>query len=186
MASSTSYVEDLYDNRVVIVAGEITEELCSEAIGRIAMLDLLGADELKPIVVLINTEGGSVASAFGVANVIESCVCPVTTVCIGSALSAGSIILISGKTRYAVPHSEIMMHQHSQELNGVSHAELMNYSKASETAYNILVEFYNKRTNLTKKQIKELLAKDSYLTAETALQYDMIDDIGWNLAEWLK
>lgn len=181
----SSYLDDLYDNRIIMITGEINEESCSEAIGRIAMLDLLG-DNNEPIIVLINTQGGLTASAMGVADVIENTSCPVITVCIGLANSAGSIILAAGKQRYALPNSEIMIHQHWQEFSeSINHTELINHAEASKQSYNGLVDFYKKHSNLNKRKLKSLLIKDSYLSPETALEYGFIDGVGWNLNQWI-
>jgi ATP-dependent Clp protease protease subunit len=180
------YLDDLYDNRIVTITGEINEESCSEAIVKLAMLDLSGVEEQKPIVILINTQGGLTASAMGLANVIENSVCPVKTVCIGLASSAGSLILVAGKQRFSVPNAEIMIHQHWQEFQeSITHAELMNYAKVSSESHGSIIDFYHKHSNLSKRKIRNLLLKDSYMTAETALKYGLIDGIGWNLTSWL-
>lgn len=180
-------IDDLFAKRIILLDKEITESNCGEIVGRLILLDLKGKTSKKPIVMLINSFGGVTSGALGVADVMENCVCPVYTVCIGIAQSAGSIILAAGSRRFALKNADIMVHQHWQEFpETLTHKELMHEAKMSKKSHDTLVDFYVSHTKLTRKKIEETLAKDSYLTAEESLKYGLIDEIGLNIHDWIK
>ncbi len=183
----STLVDDLFAKRIVMIDKEVNETSCAEVIGRLVLLELNGKAKKQPIMILVNSFGGYTSGALGIADVIENLTCPVTTVCIGIAQSAGSIILAGGHKRVALPNADIMVHQHWQQFeDNYTHSRLIHEAKASQKHYDILIAFYEKHCKLTKKKLIALLENDSYLSAQEALEYGLIDEIGWNLHEWLK
>jgi len=180
------YLDELFEKRIIIINGEINEETSAEWVGRISLLELQGAKTKKPIIILINTFGGDPHCALSIADIIESCICPTMTVCIGLAISGGSIILAAGAKRYSTPHGNIMIHQQQMDMSPRNHTELVNETIASKVLYKQLEDYYMKVTKQTRPKIKKLLQKDSYLTAFEALEIGLIDDIGWKINEWVK
>jgi len=184
--ANESYLDELFSKRIILIDKEITEELCGEWIGKIALLDLKGAKTKKPIILLVNTYGGDAYAAMGVMDVIKNCVCPVITVCIGVAMSGGSVILGSGTKRYAVPNSRIMVHQHWDDMGPKTHMEIMNEAEESKRLFKQLEDYYVVAMGQSHAKVKKLLEKDSYLTAQDALTLGLIDEIGWKIHDWLK
>lgn len=184
---SLGLIDELFAKRIILLDKEITESNCGELVGRLVLLDLRGKTSKKPIVMLINSFGGFTSGALGVTDVMENCVCPVYTVCIGIAQSAASIILAAGSKRFALKNADIMVHQHWQEFpETLTHKELMHEAKMSKKSHDNLVDFYVNHTNVNRKKIEEMLAKDTYLTAEESLKCGLIDEIGWNIHDWIK
>ena len=180
------YLEKLFSKRIILIDKEFNEETCSEWVGKITLLDLQGLTKKRPIILLISSYGGDAHCALGMSNVILNCICPVITICIGIAYSAGSIILASGTKRYAVENSNIMIHQHNLTVGNLKHTELINEVEASKDTYKKIENFYVKATNQTRSKIKKLLEKDSYITPEEALKLGLIDEIGWKIHDHVK
>ena len=180
------YLDELFEKRIIIIDKEFTEETCAEWIGKLILLDLQGAKTKKPIIILINSYGGDLHGALGLMRIIKNSVCPVYTVCIGIAQSSGSIILSAGKKRYSVPNASIMIHCHRISYNSeYNHFEIMNESEGSKKSFKQLEDYYVEVTGQTHPKIKKLLEKNSYLTAEEALSVGLIDEIGWDIHNWV-
>jgi len=184
--SETTYLEELFEKRIILVDKDVSPESCGEWVGKITLLDLKGAKTKKPIILLINSYGGDAYASLGMIDVIKNCVCPVITVCIGIAMSGGSVILGAGSKRYAVPNSRIMIHQHSDEIGLKTHTEIMNDAEESKRLFKQLEDYYVEVTGLPNSKVKKLLEKDSYMTAQDALTLNLVDELGWNIHEWLK
>ena len=104
--------------------------------------------------------------------------CPVHTVCIGQAASAGSLILAAGKegNRYALPHSKIMIHQPSGGFSGQAsdikiHAEEILKTKKR------LNEIYQKHTKISIGEIEKAMERDSFFDPEEAQKFGLIDKV---------
>src|ERR1700733_12053308 len=108
---------DLLKQRIISINDEFTAESCSYWAGRIILLNKDATDKSTgkitnkkpPIVLLINSSGGSIYNAFGLIDIVKKSTIPVVTVCIGEASSAASMLLASGKKRYATENSTIMV-----------------------------------------------------------------------------
>ena len=86
---NTSYEDILFKNRIMQINKEFSSETCAEWIGKIIALDIL---EEKPIILLINSEGGDALSALGVIDLIQSIRSKVYTVCMGATFSCASMV----------------------------------------------------------------------------------------------
>jgi ATP-dependent Clp protease protease subunit len=186
LSEFSTYIDDAYAKRIILIDREITEESCSEWVTRLILLDLQTAASKKPIILLINSYGGDMHAALGLSDIIKNCKAPVHTICIGVAQSAGSILLASGKKRYTVPNAEIMMHCHfAPSEENLTHYQLVNATEASTKSINQLIQFYIDNTTMTKKKIIECLKKDTFLTSDQALEFGLVDEVGWDLL-WMK
>jgi len=184
--SSDLYLDDLFNKRIILIDRDISSESCSEWIGKIALLDIASSKTKRAITLFINSYGGDPYAAFGLMDVMKNSVSPITTVCIGVAMSAASVVLGAGKRRCAVPNARIMIHQHSDELGPKNHVELLNEAEESNRLFKQLANYYGEITGLSAAKVKRLLGKDSYMTAQTALELGLIDEIGWRLHDWIK
>lgn len=182
-SETTEITNDLFEKRIILINKDIDEESVGEWVGRLLLLDLKNQ---KPILLFVHTFGGNAYSAYGLVDVIQHCKSPIITVCNGLAASGGSLILAAGTKRYATPQSEIMMHQSWSEYGTLTHSELQNEAEVSKRLYNKMCDFYQSVSLMSKTQVQKYLAKDSYMSAQTAKELGLIDDIGWNVAEWLK
>ncbi len=164
----------LLKDRIILLTGEINDDIASIIVSQLLYLDSVNTD---PIWIYINSPGGSITSGMAIYDTICFISSKVHTICIGMAMSMAAFLLASatGK-RYALPHSEIMIHQPYGGMQGV----------VSD------IDIQAKRLLRTKKNMNELLAfhtkqplekitndteRDYYMTAKEALEYHLIDEI---------
>src|SRR5699024_9732940 len=101
----------LLEDRIVFISGEITDESANLTIAQLIFLE--AKDPTKDIMMYINSPGGSVSAGFAIYDTMNYIKCDVSTLCVGMAASMGAFLLSSGQKgkRYALPNSEIMIHQ---------------------------------------------------------------------------
>lgn len=166
----------LLEDRVVFISGEITNEMANTVIAQLIYLESKSAT--KDIALYINSPGGSVSAGFAIFDTIRYIKCDVSTICIGLAASMGAFLLASGAKgkRFALPNSEIMIHQ---VLGGAS-------GQATD------VEIHTKHLLMLKERLNRLLAenvgksyesvkadteRDNFMTAVEAKDYGIIDEV---------
>ena len=166
----------LLEDRVVFLSGQITNELANLVVAQLIYLE--SKDPTKDISLYINSPGGEVTAGLAIYDTMRYIRCDVSTICIGMAASMGAFLLSSGTKgkRYALPNSEVMIHQ---VLGGAQ-------GQASD------VEIHTKQLLKTKIKLNKLLAenvgrpveeverdtdRDNFLTAEEALAYGIVDKV---------
>jgi ATP-dependent Clp protease protease subunit len=166
----------LLEDRIVFLAGEITDSLANLVVAQLLYLE--GRDPSKDIYLYINSPGGSVSAGFAIYDTMNYVKCDVCTICIGLAASMGAFILSSGQKgkRFALPNSEIMIHQplggaHGQASDVAIQAEQI--LKAKEKINRILALNTGQPIDKTAKDTD----RDFYMTAEEALNYGLIDKV---------
>ena len=169
----------LLEDRIIFLTGEINDAVANTIVAQLLYLE--GKDAGKDISLYINSPGGSVSAGMAIYDTMNYIKCDVSTICIGLAASMGAFLLASGTKgkRYALPNSEIMIHQ---PLGGAQ-------GQASDIA--IVAEEILK----TKKKLNSILAantgqsldkveidtdRDYYMTADEALNYGLVDRIFTN------
>ena len=180
----TRYGERVYDiysrllkERIVFLAGPITDTLANSVIAQ--MLYLASQDPKKDIKLYINSPGGVLTSALAVYDTMQYVKCPVSTVCIGEAASGAAVLLAAGTKgkRYALPNSEILLHQVA--VSGVS-----GQAVEVEIAAKQVVKLKDKVNKILAKHTGQKLSKvekdtdrDFYLSAEQAKEYGIVDEV---------
>ena len=166
----------LLEDRVVFLSGPVTAELANLVVAQLIYLE--SKDPTKDISLYINSPGGEVTAGMAIYDTMQYIRCDVSTICIGMAASMGAFLLSSGTKgkRFALPNSEIMIHQ---VLGG-------SQGQASD------VEIQTKQLLKIKKKLNKLLAenvgktveeverdtdRDNYLTAEEAKKYGIVDQV---------
>ncbi len=166
----------LLEDRVVFLSGEITDEVANLVVAQLIYLE--SKDPTKDISLYINSPGGSVSAGLAIYDTMRYIRCDVSTICIGMAASMGALLLSSGAKgkRYALPNSEIMIHQ---VLGGAQ-------GQASD------VEIHTRQLLKTKQKLNAILAgnvgkqvsevekdtdRDNYLSAEEAKAYGIVDEV---------
>ena len=101
----------LLEDRIVFISGEITDEVANSVVAQLIYLE--GKNPDKDIAVYINSPGGSVTAGMAIYDTMNYIKCDVSTICVGLAASMGAFLLASGTKgkRFALPNSEIMIHQ---------------------------------------------------------------------------
>lgn len=166
----------LLKDRIIFLGEEVTDASASLVVAQLLFLE--AEDPGKDISLYINSPGGSVTAGMAIYDTMNFIKSDVSTICIGMAASMGSFLLSAGAKgkRFALPNSEIMIHQPS------------GGAKGQETEVRIMAEHLLK----TKKKLNQILAantgqpiekievdtdRDNYLTAEEAKAYGLIDEI---------
>ncbi len=166
----------LLEDRIIFLSGEINEPVAKVVVAQLIYLE--SKDPSKDISLYINSPGGSVTAGLAIYDTMQYIKCDVTTICIGMAASMGAFLLAGGTKgkRYALPNSEIMIHQ---VLGGAS-------GQATD------VEIQTRHLLSTKHRLNAILAenigkdieiiahdteRDNYMSAQQAKEYGIIDDV---------
>lgn len=169
----------LLEERIIFITGEINDAVANTVVAELLYLE--AKDASKDIDIYINSPGGSVTSGLAIYDTMNFIKCDVSTICIGMAASMAAFLLSSGKKgkRYALPSSEIMIHQPLGGAQGQAsdikiQAEHILEIKKKLNA--VLAE----NTGKPVEQIEQDTDRDNYLSAEAALEYGLIDKIFYN------
>lgn len=165
------------DSRVLVLNGEISDELCTQAC--IALLQLEAENDKEDITLMINSPGGSVQAGFMLIDTIGVLKCDVEVICMGLAASMGAMILMAGTKgkRKALPHARIMLHQ---PLGG---AQLMQATDFEITAKEMsrtkkeLYEFICSCTGKSFSQVAEDCDRNFWMSSREAVEYGIIDSV---------
>ena len=142
------------------------------------MLYLEAQDPEKDIQFYINSPGGSITSGMAIYDTMQYVKCDVSTICIGMAASMGAFLLSSGTKgkRYALPNSEIMIHQPSAGTQGQV-TDMAIHLRRVEQVKRHLNEILAGNTGKSVEQITADCERDNFMTAAQALEYGLIDAV---------
>lgn len=165
----------LLKNRIILLSGEIDDILANTVVAELLYLDSLSHEDIS---IYINSPGGNVTSGFAIYDTMNFIKSNVSTICLGMAASMAAFLLSSGKEgkRYALPNSEVMIHQ---PLGGAS-GQATEIKIAAEHILKTkkkLNEILAKNTGKSIKQIENDTDRDNYLTANDAKEYGLVDKI---------
>ena len=166
---------DMTDRRIVI-SGTINENTAALTIN--TLLKLEQQNPTEPILLVVDSYGGYVDSMFAIVDTMDLVRCDVITLCVGKAMSAGAAILLSGAKgkRMITPRARVMLHQISSFHFGKV-TDLDNDMKETKRLQEEMFALIESRTKLRGKKLKDLLAKDYYLTAKESVRNGVVDKI---------
>jgi ATP-dependent Clp protease protease subunit len=173
----------LLKERIIFLSEQVDSASASVVIAQLLFLD--AEDPGKDIFLYINTPGGSITDGMAIYDTMQYIKSDVCTICVGMAASMGSVLLAAGTKgkRYALPNSEVLIHQPLIGGGGISgqtteikiHADHM--VKTREKLNKILSE----RTGQPIERIQQDTERDNYMTAEEAKAYGLIDEVMDNI-----
>jgi ATP-dependent Clp protease protease subunit len=170
----------LNDHGIMVLMDEINHETVKPVIEWILHENHVRKKKHKELLLMICSEGGNIAEAFALIDVMRSSRIPVKTVGLGSIASCGLLIFMAGAAgrRVLTPNTSILSHQFSWESEGKSH-ELFATIKEFELTQKRMVTLYKEATGLEDDVIRKVLLppQDVWLSAEEALQYHICDVI---------
>ena len=170
----------LNDHGIMVLMDEINHETVKPVIEWILHENHVRKKKHKELLLMICSEGGNIAEAFALIDVMRSSKIPVKTVGLGSIASCGLLIFMAGAAgrRVLTPNTSILSHQFSWESEGKSH-ELFATIKEFELTQKRMVTLYRDATGLEDDVIRKVLLppQDVWLSAEEALQYHICDVI---------
>lgn len=166
----------LLNDRIVFLSDEVNDVTASLVVAQLLFLEAQDPD--KDIYLYINSPGGSVTAGFAIYDTMNYIKCDVSTICIGMAASMGAFLLSSGAKgkRFALPNSEIMIHQPLGGMQGQAsdikiHAD--HIMKTRDTLNRILSE----NTGKSLSDIERDTDRDNFLSAAAAAEYGLIDKV---------
>jgi ATP-dependent Clp protease protease subunit len=166
----------LLKERVIFVTGPIEDYGSSLITAQLLFLE--AENPKKEVHMYINSPGGLVTAGLAIYDTMEYVRPPVQTFCIGQAASAASLLLCAGKKgeRYALPNSRIMVHQPSASYYGQA-ADIARHAQEIVKLKRRLNEIYAKHTGQTVEAVEKLLDRDTYMNAEEAKNFGILDQV---------
>lgn len=166
----------LLNDRIIFLADEVNDTTASLVVAQ--MLFLEAQDPDKDIQLYINSPGGSITAGMAIYDTMRFIKCDVSTICIGMAASMGSFLLAGGAKgkRFALPNSEIMIHQPSGGAQGqATEIEIVakHILKTREKLNKILAE----NTGQSLEQISVDTERDNFMSAQEAKEYGLVDHV---------
>ncbi|MBN9682446.1 MULTISPECIES: ATP-dependent Clp endopeptidase proteolytic subunit ClpP [unclassified Corallococcus] len=171
---------DLYSrllkDRIILLGTPINDDVANLIVAQLLFLE--SEDPDKGINLYINSPGGSVTAALAMYDTMQYVKCPVSTICVGQAASAGALLLLAGSRgkRYALPNSRIMIHQPLGGAQGQA-TDIDIQAKEILRLRTYLNGLFVKHTGHTIERIEKDTERDYFMSAEEARQYGLIDEV---------
>ena len=171
----------LLNDRIIVLSEDVNPTSASVVVAQLLYLE--GQDPEKDISFYINSPGGSITDGMAIHDTMQYIKCDVSTICVGMAASMGAFLLASGTKgkRYALPNSEILIHQPlisgqagalSRQATDIKiHADHIIQIKSK---LNRLISEY---TGQPLSVVEQDTERDNYMTAQQAKEYGLIDAI---------
>lgn len=165
----------LLKERIVFISGEINDALANNVIASLLYLDSISHDDIS---IYINSPGGSVSSGFAIYDTMQFIASDVSTICVGMAASMGAFLLSSGAKgkRYALPNSDIMIHQPLGGAEGQA-SDIKIVADRIILLRKRLNKILSKNSSQPLRKIEKDTERDCYLDAKEALDYGLIDKV---------
>ena len=166
----------LLNDRIIVLSDEVNSQTASLVVAQLLFLE--GQDNAKDINLYINSPGGSVTDGMAIYDTMNYIKCDVSTICVGLAASMGAFLLSSGAKgkRFALPNSEIMIHQPLGGTQGQA-SDIEIQAKHMKKTKNMLNKILSENTGKSLEEIEKDTDRDNYMSAEEAKKYGLIDNI---------
>ena len=166
----------LLKDRIIFLGSAVDDNVANLIIAQ--MLFLEADDPQKDICFYINSPGGSITAGMAIYDTMNYIKCDVSTICVGMAASMGAFLLAAGAEgkRFALPNSEIMIHQPSGGTQGQA-TDIEIQAKRILRMKKDLNAILAKRTGKSIEQIGLDTERDNFMSAEEAMQYGLIDKV---------
>ncbi len=166
----------LLNDRIIVLSDEVNDATASLVVAQLLYLE--GQDSEKDISLYINSPGGSVSAGLAIYDTMQYIKCDVSTICMGMAASMGAFLLSSGAKgkRYALPNSEIMIHQPLGGAQGQASDIIIHANHIKRTRSN-LNKILSENTGKPIEIIEQDTERDNFMTAAEAAEYGLIDKV---------
>ena len=166
----------LLKERVIFVTGGVEDHMASLITAQLLFLE--AENPKKEISMYINSPGGVVTSGMAIYDTMQYIRAPVATLCIGQAASMGSLLLAAGEKdmRFALPNARIMVHQPSGGFQGQA-SDIERHAQEILDMRARLNKIYVTHTGQTLRKIEDALERDTFMTAEQAKDFGIVDEV---------
>jgi ATP-dependent Clp protease protease subunit len=166
----------LLKDRIVFLGSDVNDDVANIIIAQFLFLE--SEDPDKDIQLYINSPGGVIYAGLAIYDTMQYVRCPVSTICLGHAMSMGAVLLAAGQKgrRFALPNARIMIHQPSGGARGqATDIEI----QARETRYlkDTLVQILTDATGQPRDRIYQDMERDFYMAPKDAKEYGLIDEV---------
>ena len=166
----------LLNDRIIFLADEVNDVTANLVVAQLLYLESTDPD--KDISLYINSPGGSITAGMAIYDTMNYIKCDVSTICVGMAASMGAFLLSAGAKgkRYALPNSEIMIHQPLGGFQGQA-TDIKIHADRIIKIKNDLNRILSENTNQPLETIQRDTERDNFMTAEAACEYGLIDKV---------
>ena len=166
----------LLKERVIFLVGEVNDQVANVLIAQMLFLESENPD--KDIHLYINSPGGAVTAGLAIYDTMQFIKPDVSTMCIGQACSAGSLLLMAGQKgkRFALPNSRIMIHQPSGGAQGQA-TDIEIHAREILATRARLNQMYVTHTGRTIEEIERAMERDKFFSPPEAKEFGLIDDV---------
>lgn len=176
------FVQEDIKNRHLFLNDIIDETIVDSVVYHILRYNAqdrdIAVEDRKPIIIYINSPGGSVSDGYGLVDTIQNSITPVYTVNIGLAASMGFLIFIAGHKRFSYKKSEFLMHEGSI-FGGIDHVTKMKDRIEFETGQleQMTKDYVLENTNITNEKYEEKQMREWYMLPNEAKELGVVDYI---------
>lgn len=166
----------LLKDRIIFLGSGVNDEVANSIVAQ--LLFLQSEDPKADVQLYINSPGGSVSAGLGIYDTMQFITCDVATYCIGQAASMGAVLLAAGAAgkRYALPNARIMIHQPLAGMQGTAE-EIMIHRNELRRVKDRLNKLQVLHTGKTLQEIEDNTDRDNFMSAEEALEFNLIDKV---------
>ena len=169
----------LLEDRIIFLADQVADATASLVVAQLLYLEAKDPD--KDIQLYIDSPGGSITAGMAIYDTMQYIKCDVSTICIGMAASMGAFLLAAGEKgkRFALPNSEVMIHQPLIAGGGLSGqtTDIKIYTDHLVNTKKKMNEILAERTGQTYEKLCEDTERDNFMTAQEAKEYGLIDEV---------
>jgi len=166
----------LLKERIIFVVGPVNDHMASLVCAQLLFLE--SENPSKEISLYINSPGGVVTSGLAMYDTMQYIRPDISTICVGLAASAGSLLLTAGAKgkRFSLPHSNIMIHQPSGGFQGQA-SDIEIHAKEILKTRDRLNKIYMKHTGQELKTIEDAMERDRFMTPHEAKEFGLVDEV---------
>ena len=166
----------LLKERIIFLTGPVYDQVSALICAQLLFLE--SENPSKDISFYINSPGGVVSAGLAIYDTMQYIRSPVSTVCIGQAASMGSLLLAAGAKdkRFALPNARVMVHQPSGGAQGQA-TDIEIQAREILTLRKRMNEIYERHTGQPLEEIERKLERDSYMSAQEAKAFGLVDDV---------
>ena len=166
----------LLNDRIIMLCDEVNDTTASLVVAQLLYLE--GQDPDKDISLYINSPGGSISAGMAIYDTMNYIKCDVSTICVGMAASMGAFLLSSGAKgkRFALPNSEIMIHQPLGGMQGQA-SDIKIHADRIIAIKERLNKILSEQTGQPLEVITKDTDRDNFMTAQQAMEYGLVDNV---------
>jgi len=166
----------LLKDRIIFLGDEINDVTASLVVAQMLFLEGEGPD--KDINLYINSPGGAISSGMAIYDTMQYIKCDISTICVGMAASMGAFLLAAGAKgkRFALPNSEIMIHQPMGGIKGQA-TDIKIHAERIIKIKNIMNQILSEKTGQPLSIVERDTDRDFFMSSEEAMNYGLIDKV---------